>query len=53
MLTRTPEVLEHVIGAKLAGEEEEEKERLGVLSKDELIEQLLKAKARRSLRFRD
>ena len=42
-----------MLGAKLAGEEEEEKERLGVLSKEELIEQLLKAKARRGLKFRN
>ena len=46
MLTVFPEVLEQMLGTKLSGEEEEEKERLGVLSKEQLIEQLLKAKAR-------
>lgn len=48
-----PEVLEQILGTKLAGEEAEEKERLSGLSKEELIEQLLKAKVRPSLKSRN
>ena len=44
-LTASLEVLEKMLGIKIADSEQEEKDRLSVLSKKDLIEQLLKAKA--------
>ena len=44
-LTVSLEVLERMLGIKITDSEQEEKDRLNVLSKKELIEQLLKTKA--------
>ena len=43
-LTVLPEVLEKMLSMKIVDSEQEEKDRLNVLSKEELIEQLLKTK---------
>ena len=44
-LTTDLEVLEKMLGINITNSEQEEKDRLSVLSKKELIEQLLKTKA--------